>query len=67
MTDQEILSLIERLLRGEGSDEQFGMWVEQLKTATRCPHFLKILREADATTTPGMILEKARQYKPIQL
>jgi hypothetical protein len=67
MTDAEILDLIARILRGEGSDEEFGEWIEQLNRSTRCPHVLQFLREADATTTPEQILERARQYKPIQM
>lgn len=67
MTEMEILDLIARLLRGEGTDEEFGRWVERLKIETRCPHFLQLLREADASTTPEMILKTARKYRPIQL
>jgi hypothetical protein len=67
MTDEETLSLIGRLLRGEGSDEEFGQWIEDLKKATGCPHILQLLREADESTTSKLILERARQYKAIQL
>ena len=67
MTELQILELIARLLRGEGSDEQFGEWVEQLKRESKCPHFLQLLRDAEASTTPESILQKARQYRPIQL
>jgi hypothetical protein len=67
MTEPEILELIARLLRGEGSDEQFGEWIEKLKRDTKCPHILQLLRDADSGTTPEAILQKARRYRPIQL
>jgi len=67
MTDTEILDLIGRILRGEGADDEVGEWIERLERATRCPHILDLIRDADASTTPEAILQKARQYRPIQL
>lgn len=67
MTDSDILELLARLLRGEGSDEEFGEWIERLKQETKCSHILQLLRDADATTTPETILRKVREYRPIRL
>ncbi len=67
MTDNETLDLIAKILKGEGVDDEVGEWIERLERATRCPHILNLIRDADTSTTPEMILQKAREYKPIQL
>jgi hypothetical protein len=67
MNDSEIIILIGRILRGEGSDNEIGDWIEELERATRCPHILGIIRNSSESDTPENILRKAREYKPFQL
>jgi hypothetical protein len=67
MTDAEILELIARLLRGEGNDAEADAWMEQLERATRCPNISDLIFYGDPADTPEAILQKARQYRPIQL
>jgi hypothetical protein len=67
MTDAEILEVLERILRGEGDDDEVGEWIEKLERATRCPHILSLIRECSELDTPETILRKAREYKPFEL
>jgi hypothetical protein len=67
MADAEILVMIARLQRGEGSDDEVGGWMEQLERATGCPNISDLIFYGDPSDTPEVILRKARQYKPIQL
>lgn len=67
MTDTEMLNLLGRIMRGEGSDAEVGVWIQNLERATRCPHLLNILRDCGAADTPETVLRKAREYRAIQL
>jgi hypothetical protein len=55
------------MLRGEGSDDQVGIWIEQLIRATGCPHILGILRQWKPPETAADVLRRAREYRPIEL
>jgi hypothetical protein len=67
LTDAEALSIMKRILDGEGSDEQLGIWIEQLIRATGCPHILGLIRQWKPPETAADVLRRAREYRPIQL
>lgn len=60
-----MISLIARMQRGEGDDEQCGEWVEMLKRATGNPHASEFMT---GTRYDGMrpedILERLLAYRP---
>lgn len=67
MTDAEIIDLIARLQRGEGKDEEVGEWVERLKRAIPSANISDLIFYGEPSDTPEIILQKARQRRPIQL
>ncbi len=67
MNDAEILDLIARLRRGEGSDYEVGEWTGKLKNFTGCPNISDLIFFGNPSDTPEIILIKARQYRPFKL
>ena len=67
LNDAEALSILGRILQGEGSDEQLGIWIDQLIRATGCPNILGLIREWKPPQTAADVLRRAREYRPIQL
>jgi len=67
MDDPEIISLIERVLQHDCSDEEFGILIERLKVETKCPNFLNLIKHSSLSESGKEILKKAREYRPIQL
>ena len=67
MTDPEILALLERILAGDRPEKEFGQWIERLKVATGCPHVLNLIKYRAPSDTAEAILQKARDYRPIQM
>jgi hypothetical protein len=67
MSDREILEMITQIQRLEYKEADLPYLLECLKAATRCPNVSDLIFYGDASDTPEVILQKARQYKPIQL
>jgi hypothetical protein len=70
LTRTEMIELIERLMRGEGDDDEAGAWIEALERSIPNPHVSDLIfypQKAEETLTAEQILDKAFTYRPIEL
>ena len=67
MTDAEIIHLIDRLQKGEGTDEESSGWIDSLKTTIPCPYISDLIFYGSLSDTPETIFRKAREYRPLRL
>jgi hypothetical protein len=67
LSDTEATAILERIFSGYRPDSQLGIWIEQLKRTTGCPHIQNLIKYRRESETPADILRRAREYRPIQL
>lgn len=67
LTRTEMIELIERLMRGEGDDDEAGAWIDALERAIPNPHVVNLIFYPQQTLTAEQILDKALAYRPIEL
>ncbi len=67
MTDLQILEAITRIQRLDYKEDELGGLLEGLKQATRCRQISDLIFYGEASDTPELILNKAREYHPFQL
>jgi hypothetical protein len=74
LNKQQLIALVEEIMRGTGDERQIAEWSELLDRSTSCPSgyvfdliFYPHLYGMGPTPTPKAIVEKALSYKPIQL
>ena len=69
-TRARMIDLVERILRHEGDDEQLGEWLDQLEQSWPNPHIGDLIfwpDRGDENLTAEQIVDKAMQYRPIEL
>lgn len=67
LTRTEMIELIERLMRGEGDDDEARAWIEALERSIPNPHILDLFFYDRSELTAEQILDKASAYRPIEL
>jgi hypothetical protein len=66
----EMIELVERLMRGEGADEEVGEWVEALRRSAPHPAITDLIfypAEGEENLTAEQIVDRAFAYRPIEL
>jgi hypothetical protein len=70
LTRDEMIALVDRLLRGEGEDDEVGEWILQLERSLPNPHIGNLIfypDKGDENLTAEQIVDKAMQYRPFEL
>ena len=70
LTRDEMIALVERLMRGEGEDSEAGEWIGQLERSIPNPHIGQIIfwpEPDEKDLTAEQIVDKAMQYRPFAL
>ncbi|GAB3870855.1 hypothetical protein GCM10029964_006120 [Kibdelosporangium lantanae] len=62
-----MITLIERLIRGEGTEAEAGEWLDQLARSIPNPHVSDLIFWSDEPLTAEEILDRAMEYRPIRL
>ena len=67
LTRDEVITLVDRLQRGEGDDEQTGEWIDQLNASVPHRAISDLIFYSDEELSPEEIMDKALAYRPIEL
>ena len=70
LTREQMIALVERIIRHEGDEDQIGEWLDQLARAIPNPHISDLIfwpAKGDENLTAEQIVDKAMQYRPIEL
>ena len=70
LTREEMIALVERIIRHDGDEDQISEWLDQLARAIPNPHISQIIfwpEPDEEGLTPEQIVDKAMQYRPIEL
>jgi hypothetical protein len=70
LTREEMIALVERLKRGEGEDAEASDWISQLERSLPNPHISDLIfwpKEGEENLTAEQIVDKAMEYRPIEL
>jgi len=70
LTREEMIALVERLKQGVGEDAEASEWIEQLERSLPNPHISDLIfwpKEGAENLTAEQIVDKAMQYRPIEL
>ena len=62
------IELVQRIMDGDGSDEQVMFWLDELKRCLVCPHISDLIFWAgDPEPTAAEVVDRALAYRPIEL
>jgi hypothetical protein len=64
---EEMVTLVGKLQRGEGTEDEQTVWLLLLDRNVPHPAISNLIYHADGNLTPEEIIEQAFAYKPIQL
>jgi hypothetical protein len=71
---QQLISLVQKLMQGEGDEQEIAEWGELIDRSVPCPSgyvfgliFYPNSHDLGGKPTAEEIVEKALSYKPIQL
>ena len=71
---QQLISLVEKIMRGEGSEEEIAMWRTLIDRSVPCPDgyvfdliFYPHSNGLEGNPTAQEMVDRALSYKPIQL
>ena len=67
LTQPEMIELIERVMVGEGDDDEAAAWIDALERSIPNPHILDFFVYDQGDLTAEQILDKASAYRPIEL
>jgi hypothetical protein len=67
LSRDEMIHLIERLLRGEGGDDEASAWLDALARSIPNPHISDLIFRGEADLTAEQILDRASRYRPFAL
>ncbi len=62
-----MIEIVERLIRGEGDDEQASQWLDALERSAPNPHFSNLIFYSHEDLTAEQIVDRALAYRPIAL
>ena len=67
LTREELINLVNRIVDCEGSEEEIDEMIEVVKRNVPHPEISDLIYWNDEELTPEQIVDKALEYKPIQL
>lgn len=67
LTREELINLVNRIVECEGSEEEIDEMIEGVKRNVPHPEISDLIYWNDEELTPEQIVDKALEYKPIQL
>ena len=67
MTREELISLVEKIVKVEGTEEEIDRMLDDLQANVPYPGVSDLIYWNEDDLTPVQIVEKALSYKPIQL
>lgn len=67
LTKIELIELVTKIASAEGTDEETANWMELVIKETGCPHVGEYIFYGESDFSPENVVEKALEYKPIQL
>ena len=67
LTREELINLVNRIVGCEGSEEEIDEMIEVVKRNVPHPEISDLIYWNEEELTPEQIVDKALEYKPIQL
>ena len=67
LTREELINLVNRIVECEGSEEEIDEMIEVVKRNVPHPEISDLIYWNDEELTPEQIVDKALEYKPIQI
>ena len=67
LTREELINLVNRIVKCEGSEEEIDEMIEVVKRNVPHPEISDLIYWNKEELTPEQIVDKALEYKPIQL
>lgn len=67
LTREKLINLVNRIVECEGSEEEIDEMIEVVKRNVPHPEISDLIYWNDEELTPEQIVDKALEYKPIQL
>ncbi len=64
---EELIKLVERMCKGEGSDDEISEWMELLEQNLLDPNISDLIFWNNEDLTAEQIVDRAMNYKPIIL
>lgn len=67
LSREEMIILIERLIGGEGGDDEASEWLAALERSIPNPHISDLIFYSEEALTAEQILDRALEYRPFAL
>lgn len=67
LTRGEMVDLVGRLMRGEGSDEEANEWINEIHRSVPHPDVSGMIFYPEEELTSEEIIDRAISYRPIEL
>lgn len=67
LTRAEMTEIVERLMRGEGDDDQVAEWLDALSRSAPHPRISDLIFYPEEDLTAEQIVDRALAYRPIEL
>jgi len=67
LTREELINLVSKIIECEGSEEEIDEMIEVVKRNVPYPDISDLIYWSEDELTPEQIIDKALNYKPIQL
>ncbi|BBK78747.1 bacteriocin immunity protein [Clostridium butyricum] len=67
LTREELIDLVNKIIECEGSEEEIDEMIEVVKRNVPYPDISDLIYWSEDELTPEEIIDKALNYKPIQL
>ena len=67
LTREELINLVNRIIECEGTEEEIDEMIEVVERNVPHPEVSDLIYWNDEELTPEQIVDKALEYKPIQL
>ncbi|MCQ2013252.1 MULTISPECIES: bacteriocin immunity protein [Clostridium] len=67
LTREELINLVNKIIECEGSEEEIDEMIEVVKRNVPYPDISDLIYWSEDELTPEQIIDKALNYKPIQL
>ncbi len=67
LTREELINLVSKIIECEGSEEEIDEMIEVVKRNVPYPDISDFIYWSEDELTPEQIIDKALNYKPIQL
>ena len=67
LTREELINLVNKIVECEGSEEEIDEMIDMVKKNVPYPDISDLIYWSEDELTPEQIIDKALNYKPIQL